>query len=101
MDRSKVIYLISETFAPDGMNIYEPTQTSRKVFAQVDSVTGREWFEGGRNGLNPELRIRMFRPDYNGEQILEYNSVRYEIYRTYETRDDGIDLYVQRRVGNG
>ncbi len=101
MDRSKVIYLISEQFEPDLMNIYEPSEVKRKVFAQVDSVTGREWFEGGRNGLNPELRIRMFRPDYNGEQILEYNSVRYEIYRTYETRDDGIDLYVQRRVGNG
>lgn len=101
MDRSKVIYLISEQFEPDLMNIYESSEVKRKVFAQVDSVTGREWFEGGRNGLNPELRIRMFRPDYNGEQILEYNGVRYEIYRTYETRDDGIDLYVQRRVGNG
>lgn len=101
MDHSRVIYLVAETFTQNAYGVYESTKTKRKVFAQVDSVTGREWFEGGRNGLNPELRMRVSQGDYKGEQIVEYGGVLYEIYRTYNTRNDIVDLYVQRRVGNG
>ena len=100
MDRSKVIYLIAETFTPDTYRVLRPGQTERKVYCQVDSVTLSEWSEGGRIGLNPEYRMRMFAPEYQGEQLLKYNNVVYQIYRTYRSRDDSIDLYVQRRQGN-
>lgn len=100
MDRSKVIYLISETFTPDTYRVLRPERTERKVYCQVDSVTLSEWVEGGRIGLNPEYRMRMFAPEYNGEQLLKYNDVVYQIYRTYLARNDSIDLYVQRRQGN-
>lgn len=101
MDRSRIIYLVKETFVQNALKVYESTIEKRKVFAQIDSVSGNEWFEGGRNGLNPELRLRMRSADYQGEQIAEYNGVEYEIYRTYIARNDFIDLYVQRRIGNG
>lgn len=98
MDRSTVIYLVSEVVQSDEYGVQRTTQTKRKVFCDVTSVSLTEWSEGGRLGLNPEYRIRMFSPDYKGEQLLIYNDRMYTIYRTYLGRNEVIDLYVQRRA---
>lgn len=100
MDRSNVIYLVSETWTADQYGVMRAKQEERKVFCQVDSVTLSEWSEGGRIGLNPEYRMRMFSPEYQGERLLKYNGILYTIYRTYRGRNDTIDLYVERRHGN-
>ena len=74
-------------------------QNYREVFCQVDSVTQTEFFEGGRNGLNPEYRFTMFAYDYQDERIVEYNGRLYAIYRTYQPRTDIIELYAERKGG--
>lgn len=99
MDRSTPIYLVSETWVKDTYGVLQPTETKRLVYANVQSVTRNEWFEGGRNGLNPEYRMVMFGPDYEGEEIVEYNGLQYAIYRTYQARTDEIELYVERKKG--
>lgn len=101
MDRSNVIYLISETWTPDQYGVMKAKHTERKVYCDVTSVTLSEWSEGGRIGLNPEYRMSMFSPDYHGEEILKYNGILYTIYRSYRGRNETIDLYVERRHGNG
>lgn len=100
MDRSTPIYLISESYTEDQYGVLQPSPVRRLAYANVTSVTGAEWFDGGRNGLNPELRVRMFAPDYNGEQVLEIGGKLYAIYRTYQARTDVIELYVQRKKGD-
>lgn len=100
MDRSTVIYLVGETYEQNDYGVMIPTTTKTQVFADVTSVTSTEWFEGGRNGLNPEYRMRIFAPEYNGEKIIEYNGIQYTIYRTYTARNDILELYVQRKMGN-
>ena len=99
MDRSTPIKLVSETYAPDSYGVLQRTRTKREVYANVQSVSASEWFEGGRNGLNPELRFTMFAPDYQGEKVVEYNDVQYAIYRTYQARNDTIELYTQLKKG--
>lgn len=101
MDRTAVAYLIAETFQKDAYGVLQPTTTRKKIYCDVSSVSGSEWFEGGRNGLNPELRLTMFSGDYNGEKLIEYNGTEYSIYRTYLARNNSIELYVERRGGNG
>ena len=100
MDRSVVIYLIENQPYQDNLGIWQDNETERKVFAEVTSVSQSEWFEGGRNGLNPQLRFRVFRYDYNGEKVLKYDDVYYTIYRTYVGRDELIDLYTEFKKGN-
>lgn len=100
MDRSELAYLIAETWTADALGVPQKTETSRSVYVAVDSVTSSEWFNGSRQGLNPELRFRMFRFDYADEQIIEYQGNRYTVYRTYIGRDDVIELYTQRKQGN-
>lgn len=101
MDRSNIIYLITETQTQNQYGILETTTEKKKVFCQVDSVTSSEFFDGGRSGLNPEFRMTLFKYDYGGEKLLEYNGQQYSIYRTYIRRTDEIELYVERKGGNG
>lgn len=99
MDRSEVITLVSERKTQNDFGVFETTKTSRDVFCQVDSVTRSEFFEAGRNGLNPEFRFSMFAGDYEGEQIVIYKGKSYGVYRTYIGRTDDIELYVERKGG--
>ena len=99
MDRSTPIDLIKDSYAPDSYGVMQTTRTKRRVYANVRSVGASEWFEGGRNGLNPEYRFTMFAPDYQGEKAVEYHGVVYSIYRTYQARTDIIELYTQLKKG--
>lgn len=100
MDRSTPITLLTTAKEQDDYGVWVETITSKDVFAQVDSVTRAEFFEGGRNGLNPEYRMTMFSGDYDGQKMLIYNGNTYSIYRTYLNRTDTIELYVERKGGS-
>lgn len=99
MDRSDVINLISESRTQDDYGRWIATKTTKQVMCQVDSITRAEFFEGGRNGLNPEFKFTMFFGDYSGESIVEYQGKTYAVYRTYLRRTDIIELYVERKGG--
>lgn len=99
MDRSTPIKLLATQKSQNDYGVWEETQKSRDVFCQVESVTRAEFFEGGRNGLNPEFRMSMFSGDYNGERLLMYNGNTYSIYRTFIAKNDIIELYVERKGG--
>lgn len=99
MDRSNIITLIGYTKEQDANGVWRKTSCERDVFCQADSVTRAEFFEGGRNGLNPEWRFTMFAYDYNGEDTVRYNGSTYGIYRTYHGRNDDIELYAERKGG--
>lgn len=100
MNRSSVAYLVSESWNQDENGVQRATTSKRKVFVNVSSVTSQEWFEGGRNGLNPQYRFKMFQFDYLGEKIIEYNGVQYTVYRTYNRSVDEIELYTELKKGN-
>ena len=99
MDRSEVITLLASTQSQNQYGVWTETQTARDVFCQVDSVTRAEFFEGGRNGLNPEFRMTMFYADYQGERELIFKGKHYAVYRTYQGRNDTLELYVERKGG--
>lgn len=99
MDRSTVIELVAETPTKDKYGVEQITRTTRTVFAQVDSVTRAEFFEGGRNGLNPEYRFTMFFADYNDEETVVYNGKAYGVYRVFHGRTDTVELYAERKGG--
>lgn len=101
MDRSNIITLISETYGRNEYGVEVVTGTSRKdVYCQVNSITRAEFFDAGRNGLNPEFMFSMFAGNYSGEQTVEFNGNTYSVYRTYMGRSDTIELYVERKGGS-
>lgn len=100
MDRSVAIKLVTETWDSDDYGVSEKTETLTKVYANVRSATRAEFYDGGQNGLSPEYVFTIFFGDYSGQQIVEYNGNRYTVYRTYQTKNDTLELYTERREGN-
>lgn len=97
-----VIKLIRETFQKNTYGVDVPGEPDYiDCFCQIHSITRQEFFDAGRNGLNPAFMITMFQGDYNGESLLEYQGKTYSIYRTYIVPGtDYIELYVERQGGS-
>lgn len=94
-----VLKLFTTTYTNDKYGVPRATQVENEVFCERKSVTRNEFFQAGRNGLNPEYVFSVFKGDYQGESVCEYDGKTYSIYRTYETDDDYIELYVERKGG--
>lgn len=99
MDMSYPIYLVTEIRQEDEYGVSKAVRSKRQVFASVKNVGQREFFEGGRNGLNPEFQLTMFAYDYAGEQTVEVMGRTLDIYRTYQPTADLVELYCQRKQG--
>ena len=99
MDRSRILKLISQEYKQDEIGQQVPEETGRIVYCSVSSVSGSEWHNGGRNGIRPEMKITMFRPDYHGELIAELDGERYAVYRTFMAGHELIELYLERKAG--
>lgn len=94
-----VIDLISSSYAKDAYGVDKATEQTRQIFCEVESVTRAEFFDGGRNGLNPEFKFTVFAADYRGEAICLYKGRRYGIYRTFRPDGDYMELYAERKGG--
>lgn len=99
MDRSSVIYLLGIVWTENEYGVLESKMYKHKAYANVSSVTSTEYFNGGLNGLKPELRMTVFARDYRGEEVLAYRDKPYTIYRTYMANNDMIELYCELRKG--
>lgn len=99
MDRSRVLTLLSESYQPDNIGQPIPAETRKDVFCNLTRVSASEFFEAGRAGLKPEYRATMFSHDYEGEEIVELDGLRYGVYRTYLGKNETIELYLERKAG--
>ena len=96
-----VLNLISIEQVQDSYGVWRETLSPRQVFAEIHSITRNEFFEAGRNGLNPAFEFTVFHGDYQGETLCEYEGKQYSIYRTYIVPGtDYIELYVERQGGS-
>lgn len=97
--KNEVIKLSSAAYSKDSKGVMRETVTvSGLIMAEIKSAGAGEWFEGGRNGLNPEYTFIINRLEYNGEETVIYNEVKYSVYRTY-VKGDRIELHCEKRKG--
>jgi len=99
MDRSDVCYLVSTSYAQDNYGVMRETETERQVFCQVRSVSHSEKVENGMCGLYPTYQVSIFKYDYQMEEIVKYNGIKYTVYDATEW-NDYIRLYIKREKGN-
>ena len=93
-----VLTLIAQTISTDQYGNEVATEVEKQVFCEVDSITQTEFYQAANTELNPEYKFTIFFGDYDGQPIVEYNGLRYAIYRSYRTGDD-LELYVERKIG--
>lgn len=94
-----VLYLISQTKEQDDYGVWKSNKTESQVYCSVQSISMAEFYEAGRNGLNPAYRFLVFQGDYNGEELCRFEGNQYAIYRTFRRDPDTIELYVERKGG--
>lgn len=99
MDRTSIITLISITHEKDELNQYIQTESKRDVFCTVHSISGAEWFDAGRNGVKAQAKVKISAKEYNGETIVKLNGKPLSVYRTYDAKNEKIELYLEEKAG--
>lgn len=95
-----VLDLIAVSQTQDENGVWHAQETARQIFCRADSITRREFFDAGRNGLNPERKFTVFAADYGGELLLAFEGRRLGVYRTYHIPGtDYMELYAERKAG--
>ncbi len=102
MDR--VIDVVLQPVTPiraDGDQITESHGAPNVVTATRGPITRAEFTSAGLIGITPTMVLTLAcADDYNGEPYAVINGERYHIYRTFETKSGGIELYLERRAGD-
>lgn len=99
MTRINKIKLIAEAVTTDAIGQPTTTETAVELICEVRSVSRVEFMEGRQGGLTPSFAFRVSEFAYNGQKLLEYEGVRYSIYRTYSADDNHIELYAEAQIG--
>ena len=74
------------------------TETKKDVFCNKKSIRQSEFYQAQAEGLRPELMFEVRLADYSDEKRLEYNSVAYNILRTYTKNFEIIELICNKLV---
>ena len=62
----------------------------REVFARPSSITSREFYAAGKDGLQPAVKMVLADVlEYQGEAYMDIDGKRYLITRTYENQKTG------------
>lgn len=94
------IILISAEYEKDELKQQKSTESRRKIWCTIKSISRAEWREAAMQGLKPEIMVVTPSINYGGELRAEYRGMRYSVYRTYRRQDsDEIELYLSQQVG--
>ena len=92
-----VITLLTITEAENDIGDLIETISKKEVFAQVRSIGMKENYEALAVGLKPELTfILADYYDYDDQEFIEYNTVRYKVLRTYRKTTNELEIVVTR-----
>lgn len=94
-----VCFLISITNEYDDLNQPIPTETLSMVYCSRLSVTRAEFSAAGQTGNKPNMIIVVDSDEYDGEARLEYDRVKYSIYKDFLRSDGHTELYCEVDAG--
>lgn len=96
MTKAGTIYLITEESRAHGVH-EETVPTKRPVLCTVRSVRMTEYYTAMNAGMMPQYQFDLaLAEDWHGERKLEFGGKIYDILRTYEREDGGIDITAGR-----
>ena len=93
--------LIKLEFIEDEIGNQTPIETRKTVLCNVKSVGRNEFYSAATAGLRPSIVFVMHGYEYNGEQQVEFEGVRYKVIRTYSTNFEEVELTCERVAADG
>lgn len=99
ISKDDVCFLMSSTIIVDELLQEIEITLPELVYCAPVSIGQREFSVAMQAGLKAQLTLIIDHDEYDGEKEVEYNRMKYSIYRTF-VRDDGdIELYCEVRKG--
>jgi hypothetical protein len=92
--------LLSITTVQDSLGQFIKTEIPTTVFCSLQSVTRSEFAASGQLGFKPDKLFVVDSESYDQEQFLEFDSVKYSIYRTFMRGDGFTELYCTVKSGD-
>ena len=77
------------------------TYTDNEVYVSPRGVFNSEFYNAAQAGLHPSVTFVITnKADYNGERLIEWNGVLYNVIRTdWTAQRDSISLICEERIG--
>lgn len=77
------------------------TYKDTQVYVMPKGVYQAEYYNAGQLGLHPSITFVLAnKADYNGEKLIEWNGVYYDVIRTdWTAQRDSISLICEERIG--
>lgn len=77
------------------------TYTDNEVYVMPRGVYNAEFYNAAQAGLHPSITFVLAnKADYNGEKLIEWNEVYYNVIRTdWTAQRDAISLICEERIG--
>lgn len=96
MSKAGSILLVEENARAHG--VHETVQPQKRlVLCTVKSVRQTEYYTARNTGYAPEIMFTLtLAEDYHGESILEYEGKQFDVIRTYEPDEGGLEIIAQR-----
>ena len=94
-----IAYLIGYTITMNSYKQEVKTEAKSMIYCRKTSISRSEFYNAGRQNLQPAFVLTTAIIDYHGELEVEIDDVRYGIYRTYEVDQDYIELYCEKKGG--
>lgn len=95
----EVIYLMSETTTQDEIGNNIETEIPRMVYANEWELSSSEYYAAASQGLKPERRWEIYSFEYQGEDELIHEDIRYRIIRT-QKKGEWVRLTCEKVSGN-
>lgn len=90
--------LITSSITKDSIGVETITETKTTIpIIRIEDVYAKEFYDANERGYRPSLRLRISTLNFNNEEELDYNGVRYSIIRTQDLIDELI-LVCERKV---
>ena len=98
-----IVYLISKEASTEvdeyGDKIF--TEVLAQRFAKFKSVSQSEFYQAQTAGTKPEIKLELADYyDYDNQEEVIYNGMRYKVLRTYRTVTNSIELTLYGGVRN-
>lgn len=69
---------------------------SDSIYAEISSIGMKEFYAAQGTDKKIDIKFKLYATEYNNEQMLLYNGLKYRIVRTYITGLDKIELICAR-----
>lgn len=96
----EIILIDTDTSCTDANGLQTETETGRAtVYGDIKSVSREESFTAGSRGYSEVEKIVLRPWDYSGQKYALLHGVKKQVYRTYQSSPDTLELYAATRKG--